>query len=169
MKRLVLPLLFAGVVLWLGVASAGAEASTTTVASVDFSFSDTSMCGFELDHHLAGTFKDTSFFDSTGTLVKLIETNMSGPFRDMVTNPANGKTATSQSETIVSIFQFNPDGSVKDVETRGIFVHFVLPGMGSILMDLGHVVFDQDFNPVPLRGPHQVLTGDVATFCAAMT
>ncbi len=100
MKRLILPLLLFGVLLALGAASAGAAASTTTiVVNVNDSFTDSELCGFPLDVHVQGSFKHTEFFDTSGTLVKVIETNTGGPFTITITNPANGKTATTESHS----------------------------------------------------------------------
>src|SRR6266581_3424829 len=136
MKRLVLPLLLAGVLLGLGVASASA-ATTTTVVHVDASFSETDTCGFQLDWHFQGSFKDIEFFDSSGTLVKVIETNTGGPFTFTITNPANGKTATTESQTFVVV-------ATDPVRVSGIVGNFVLPGTGTILIDVGTVVFDSN-------------------------
>jgi hypothetical protein len=169
MKRLVLPLFFAGVLLGLGLASASAAASTTTtIVHVDESFSETDTCGFQLDWRVQGSFKDTEFFDSSGTLVKLIETNTGGPFTYTITNPANGKTATTHSQTVVGILTFNPDGSLNTVTQNGIVFNFVLPGTGTIALDVGTVAFDSEGNLLKIGGPHQFLMGDVAGFCAAL-
>jgi hypothetical protein len=169
MKRLVLTLFLVGTLSGLGVASASAAASTTTtIVHVDVSFSETDTCGFQLDWHLQGSFKDTQFFDSSGTLVKLIETNTGGPFTVTITNPANDKTATTRSQTVVGILTINPDGSLNTVTQNGIVFNFVLPGTGTIAMDVGTVVFDSEGNLLKIGGPHQLLVGDVAGFCAAV-
>jgi hypothetical protein len=169
MKRLVLPLFLAGVLLGFGVASASAAVSTTTmIVRLNVSFSETDTCGFQLDWHLQGSFKDTEFFDSSGTLVKLIETNTGGPFTVTITNPANGKTATTQSQTVVGILTVNPDGSINTVTQNGIVFNFVLTGTDTIAMDVGTVVFDSERNLLKIGGPHQLLVGDVAGFCAAL-
>lgn len=169
MKRLVLPLVLAGVLLGLGVASASAAASTTTtIVHVDVSSSETDNCGFQLDEHDQGSFKDTLYFDSHGTLVKEIFTNTGGPFTITITNPANGKTATTRSSTTVVIVTFNADGSVNTVTQNGNLFNFVLPGTGTIAMDVGTLVEDSEFNVLKIGGPHQFHAGDLARFCAAM-
>ncbi len=162
MKRLILPLLLFGVLLALGAASAGAAASTTTiVVNVNDSFTDSELCGFPLDVHVQGSFKHTEFFDTSGTLVKVIETNTDGPFTITITNPANGKTATTESQTFVVV-------ATDPVRVSGIVGNFVLPGTGTILMDVGTVVFDSNGDILMIGGPHQELMGDVEGFCAAM-
>lgn len=169
MKRLVLPLVLAGVLSGLGVASASAAASTTTtIVHVDFSSSETDNCGFQLDEHDQGSFKDTLYFDSNGTLVKEIFTNTGGPFTITFTNPANGKTATTQSSTTVVIVRFNADGSVNTVTQNGNLFNFVLPGTGTIAMDVGTLVEDSNHDVLKIGGPHQFHAGDLAGFCAAM-
>jgi hypothetical protein len=170
MTRVVLSLLVAGAVLGLNATSAIAAASTTTVIeSVNTSFSETASCGFELDWHIQGADKVVSFFDTSGTLVKSILTATGGPFTVTVTNPASGKTATTRSETSIVIVTFNPDGSINTITQNGLAFNFVLPGTGTIFLDVGSVVFDSEFNPVRIGGPHQFLAGDYAGFCAALS
>lgn len=162
MKRLILPLLLFGALSGLGVTSATAAASTTTiVVNVNASETNTEVCGFPLESHLEGSFKRTEFFDTSGTLVKVIETNTGGPFTVTVTNPANGKTATTQSQTRVLV-------ATDTQRISGIVGNFVLPGTGTILMDVGTVVFDSNGNVLSIAGPHTGLTGDVERFCAAL-
>jgi hypothetical protein len=92
MKWLVLPLFLASVLLGLGVASASAAASTTTtIFHVEVSFSQTDTCGFQFDEHLQGSFKDTEFFDRSGALVKLIETNTGGRSRSRSPTPQTAR------------------------------------------------------------------------------
>jgi hypothetical protein len=91
-----------------------------------------------------------------------------GPYTWRVTNPANGKTATMQSQTAVGIVTFNPDSSINTVTQNGISDHWVLPGTGTIAMDVGTVVFDSEGNILKIGGPHQFLMGDSAGFCAAL-
>ena len=169
LKSLVLSLLVAGAVLGLGASSASAAASTTTtVTHEDTSFSETATCGFQLDWHYLGSFKVTSYFDTSGILVKSILTQTGGPFTVTVINPATGKTATS-GETSVLITTYNPDGSVKTQSENGLVFNFHLPGThGPIALDVGHVVFDSQFNILQIGGPHQIETGDTSGFCAAL-
>jgi hypothetical protein len=169
-KRVVLSLLVAGAVLGLNATSAIAAASTTTtIESVNVSYSETNTCGFELDWHIQGEDKVVSFFDTSGTLVKSILTATGGPFTVTVTNPASSKTATTQSQTSIVIVTFNPDGSINTITENGLVFNFVLPGTGTIALDVGSVVFDSAFNILRIGGPHQLETGDTAGFCAALS
>jgi hypothetical protein len=167
MRRLALLLSIIAVPLALAP-SAGANTIQTTVTQVDFQVADTSMCGFQLDFRLVGTFKETFFFDQDGTLLKEIVTVTRGGVTATLTNPANGKIATTQSQAFQVIVTFNPDGSVKTITRNGPQSNFVLPGAGNIFADVGRVVFDADGNIVFEAGPHEFLHGDVASLCAAM-
>jgi hypothetical protein len=163
MKRLILPLLLAAAVAGFGAASARAS-TTVTFVHIDVSFVDTETCGFELDGHVVGTFHVTDFFDASGTLVKEIS---AGPTFITITNPANGKTATTTS-TFAQTISFNPDGSIRSVTQSGLILNFHMQGIGSISMDVGTVRFDSEGNVLFVGGPHQFLAGDFAGFCNAL-
>jgi hypothetical protein len=167
MKRLVVLLALA--VVGFAVMAAGADASiTTTVTTVDYGYPDTTMCGFELDWTVQGSFKDTFYYNTSGQLVKLIETPFGGPLTVTVTNPANGKTARTQSDALVTVATFNPDGSLIAVSHSGIDAHMVMRGAGPILVQVGTVAYDTQGNILRIGGPHQYISGDFAGFCAAM-
>jgi hypothetical protein len=163
MKRLILPLVLAAAVAGLGTASAAAS-TTVTFVPVDVSFTDTELCGFELNGHIEGTFHVTDFFDANGTLVKEIS---AGPTFFTITNPANGKTATTTS-SFAQIITFNPDGSINTVTQSGLILNFHMRGVGTIAMDVGTVRFDAEGNILFVHGPHQFLEGDFAGFCNAL-
>jgi hypothetical protein len=63
---------------------------------------------------------------------------------------------------------FNPDGSVARVTHNGIDVNMVLPGAGSVLIQVGTETYDLQRNLLRIGGPHQFISGDFAGFCAAM-
>lgn len=148
---------------WVWRRRAGAS-TTITFVRVDVSFVDTELCGFELDGHVVGTFHVTDFFDRSGTLVKEIS---AGPTFLTITDPANGKTA-STTTMFAQIITFNPDGSINTVTQSGLILNFHMPGVGTIAMDVGTVRFDADGNILFVGGPHQFLAGDVAGFCNAL-
>jgi hypothetical protein len=166
MRRLALLLSIIAVPLALAP-SAGANTIQTIVSQIDEREAVT-VCGFQLDYRLVGTFKDTFFFDQDGTLLKQIETVTRGGVTLTLTNPANGKIATTQSQAFQAIIIFNPDGSVKTITRNGPAFNFVLPGAGNIFADVGRVVFDANGNIIFEAGPHEFLHGDVASLCAAM-
>ena len=169
MKRLVVLLVLGAVGLGFGVVATGADASITrTVTTDDYGYSETETCGFELDWTIQGSFKDTFYYNTSGQLVKLIESPFGGPLTVTVTNPKNGNTATTQSDALVTVATFNPDGSLATVSHSGIDAHMVMPGAGPILVQVGTVAYDAQGNILRIGGPHQYISGDLAGFCAAM-
>ena len=75
------------------VSPALAAAPTTEVTVVvDFTHTETALCGFPIVYTENGTFKVKTYYDSAGNPVKLILTNMS---RYTETATANGKTLTT--------------------------------------------------------------------------
>ena len=149
-------------------ATASGASTTTTVQTVNSSFSETDTCGFQLDWTLHGSFKVTDFFDNSGTLVKEVITNTGGAFTITVTNPANGKIATTQSSAVAVITTFNADGSINTTSSSGVGLNFVLPGTGTIAQEVGTAVFDSEGNLLRIGGPHQFSSGELAGFCSAL-
>jgi hypothetical protein len=169
MSRLVVLLVLGAVGLGFGVLASGADASiTTTVTTENYGYSDTAMCGFELDWTIKGSFKNTFYYNTSGQLVKIIVSPFGGPFTVTVTNPANGNTARTQSDALVVVATFNPDGSPATVSLSGIDAHMVMRGAGPILVQVGTVAYDAQGNILRIGGPHQYISGDFAGFCAAM-
>jgi hypothetical protein len=127
------------------VATPGAaNTREATYTTVDVSFVISDLCDFRIRAHVAGTYKEASYFDSSGRIVKSILTAFGGPFT--VTWSAHGITTTTQAETEVIIVTFNPDGSVKTRAHNGLIYNFTIPGAGSVWMDVGRIVFDGDGN-----------------------
>lgn len=148
-------------------ATAAANTTQTQVVTIHdtFDFGDaTDACGFAVDIRVDGSFKITDYFDNSGTLFKEIVNNFGGPFTLAAINPANGKSTTTQSQTIVAITKFNPDGSVSSSSGSGLTYNFVVPGLGTILHSTGRVVFEND-ELVFEAGPHAFEDGNTATFC----
>lgn len=128
----------------------------------------TDACGFPIDARIDGSFKITDFFDNSGTLLKEIVNNFGGPFTLSAINPANGKSTTTQSQTVVGITTFNPDGSVKSTSNNGLIYNFVVPGLGTILQMTGRLVFDSNGELVFQAGQFDFINGNTAAFCSYM-
>ena len=92
------------------------------------------------------------YFGNDGTLIKSIATNQ-GPF--LLTASAHGTTLTTQMPSFMTFITYNPDGSVASEADNGIIFNFIVPGGGSVLLDVGRVVFDGEGNPIFVAGPHQ--------------
>lgn len=149
-------------------ATAAANTTQTEVVTIHdtFDFGDaTDACGFPVDLRVDGSFKITDYFDNSGTLLKEIVNNFGGPFTLTAINPANGKSTTTQSQTVVAITKFNPDGSVASSSSSGLTYNFVVPGLGTILQSTGRLVFDSNFDVVFQAGPHDFDDGNSAAFC----
>jgi hypothetical protein len=149
-------------------ATAAANTTQTTVVTIHdtFDFGDaTDACGFPVDLRVDGSFKITDYFDNSGTLFKEIVNNFGGPFTLTAINPANGKSTTTRSQTVVAITKFNPDGSVASSSSSGLTYNFVVPGLGTILQSTGRLVFDSNFDVVFQAGPHDFDDGNSAAFC----
>lgn len=126
-------------------------------------FTDEESCGFAIDVSFVGQGTERLFFDQNGDLDKII-LNLSD--RGTVTNPANGKTLKGRDAwTVIVEFENGEDvGS----SIAGLVFHLNAPGGGIVLIDAGRLVFD-DTGLVVVNGPHQLLEGDFAALCAALS
>jgi hypothetical protein len=127
----------------------------------------TRACGFPITSTEDGSFKIRSYFNNDGVLEKTILTDFQGHFTVTATNPANGKTATTQAESQVVITYYNPDGSIASESQTGVTFNFTVPGLGSILQATGRLVFENG-QLVFEAGPHDFRDQNTAAFCAYM-
>jgi hypothetical protein len=149
-------------------ATAAANTVQTEVVTIHdtFVFGDaTDACGFPVDIRVDGSFKIMDYFDNSGTLLKETVNNFGGPFTLAAINPANQKSTTTQSQTVVSITRFNADGSVASSSNSGLIYNFVAPGLGTILHSTGRLVFDSNFDLIFEAGPHGFEDQNTAAFC----
>ena len=168
-----LALLLSIIALTLAVTTAArANTVTRTVVTVnipppgDLWPEATSACGFPVYLTGGGSFKVTSYFDNSGTLLKVIGTLIGGPFRVTASNPVTGKSATTQTEPFADITIFNSDGSVASESLNGLLSNFVAPGVGSLLLTTGRLVFDGNGNLMFEAGPHALLDPNAwSRFC----
>jgi len=167
MRRLALLLSIIALPLVL-TATAAANTTQTQVVTIHdtFPFGDaTDACGFAVNVRIDGSFKVTDYFDNSGTLLKEIVNNFGGPFTLTAINPANGKSTTTQSQTVVAINTFNPDGSLASTSNSGLIYNFVVPGLGTILQMTGRLVFVND-DIVFEAGQFDFINGNTAAFCS---
>jgi len=150
----------------LAVTPATANTKETQIISEDITIAVDGLCSFPVTFHFQGSFKVAFYFASDGTLIKSIATNM-GPF--LLTASAHGTTLTTQMPSFMTFIAYNPNGSVASEANNGIIFNFILPGEGSVLLDVGRVVFDGEGNPIFVAGPHQAGFGDFAEFCEALS
>jgi hypothetical protein len=167
-----LALLLCLVALPLAVAAtAAANTTQTTIITVHSTHpfdGAIAACGFPINLQEDGSFKDTLYYDNAGTLVKEILTPFGGSFTLTATNPANGKSTTTQAQTEVTVIRYNPDGSEASASANGVFYNFHVPGLGTILHSTGRLVFDGNGNLVFESGPHAFRDQNTAAFCDYM-
>jgi hypothetical protein len=151
--------------------TASANTTTTTFTTISDTFFDAAaaeVCGFPIFATINGSFKQTNYYDNSGSLVKSIITDFGGPFYVRITNPETGKYVTSQSAAIAEILTFNPDGSLASDTIAGIYINDIVPGLGTIRQRIGRVVFDGNGNLVFEAGQQDFTVQDAAAFCAYM-
>jgi len=164
MRRLWPPLV---VVLLAAITSAPTAAANTQVRNVfhiDYTATDSELCGFDVTSHFVGWVTSTDYYDNSGFLYKTISKGRPGPFRGTAT--AKGTTLISQSVSFSETITYNPDGSIKTVTDNGVYNRYNAPGSGIVWLDTGHLIVDGDFNVVFVAGPRQ--HGDFTAFCAAV-
>lgn len=147
--------------------AASANTTVTTIFHIESSTSLDSYCPFSIQETVVGSFKRTDFFDNEGDPTMVMLTPFGGPFT--ITWSANGVTATTRSETAVVIFTFDPDGSVSTHAENGIVFDFVVPGVGTVLMEVGRLVLDGQGDLLFEAGPHQLRDGDLDGLCTALS
>jgi len=135
------------------------QPSTDVTVVVDYTYTDTALCGFPIVYTENGTFKVKTYYDGAGNPVKLILTNMS---RYTETATANGKTLTTNWPA--SVHYSLENNTVAQVGTR---VAYHVPGAGMVLLETGRTVFDLTTGDVLFTaGQHQLIEGSADAFCS---
>jgi len=136
-----------------------AKPTTVVTVIVDFTYTDSTLCGFPIVFVENGSFKVTTYYDSAGNKVKSILTNQ-GPYGESAT--AYGKTLTANYPA-----PFITSFTNGTLSLLGLRSAYHVPGAGLVLLDAGRVVFDSTTGDVLSEsGQHQRLDGDVGAFCA---
>jgi hypothetical protein len=102
----------------------------------------------------------TEFYDNEGNLLREV---VHVRFVGTATNDETGKTLPiSGTRHLV----FDADGTFTET---GVLRHVTVRGEGIVLHESGRVIFPpEEGDPLFIAGPHQLLEGDVAAFCAAL-
>jgi len=158
----------AAVVCCIGILASPAFANTVvkSVNRVNFSYTESSICPFDLRVHASGSFKVVDYYDNTGFLYKEIATpGGGGPF--VLSYSAHGTTLT-HNENFSTVSIFNHDGTWTYTQ-RGPYNVFTAPGVGIVLHDTGRATWTEPDETLLFisGGPHQAINGDFGTFCAA--
>jgi hypothetical protein len=150
-------------------ASANATPPSSTIVTVDLTFTNTFDCSFPLTETVTGAYKDTIYYDNDGNPTKEILTSQfGGPLTVTWTNPLTDATLTSH-EAAPLIVYYNPDGSFQSLQNVGLVFNVTIPGQGTVLLDVGRIVIVRHQGVVFESGPHQEENGDTAAFCAALS
>jgi hypothetical protein len=152
----------------IGLFASPAVANTQvkSVNHVNFRYTDSSICPFDLRVHLYGSFKTVDYYDNSGFRYKEIATPGGGsPF--IVSYTAHGTTLT-HNENFSTVVTFNPDGTGTYTQ-RGPYNVFTAPGLGIVLHDTGTATWSEPIETLLFMsgGPHQAIDGDFDAFCAA--
>jgi hypothetical protein len=146
-----------------------AAQTLTTIVDVSGTFTNDFDCPFPLEETFSGSIKDMLFLDGAGNPVKEILTaQYRGPVTVSWTNLATGKPLTSH-EAAPLTYYYNPDGTPASATNVGLLFHVSIPGKGTVLLDVGRVVFRWGQGMVFESGPHQEQNGDTGAFCAALS
>jgi hypothetical protein len=128
---------------------------------------DHGFCSFETSMTEQGTFKVADYYDNSGTLYRTIVTSY-GQLTLTITNPANGKTVTTQNESQVIIVDWLPDGSREQIRRIGISFAFTYPGSGVVMLNTGYLEYDYLTGEMRIAGPHDLVTWNTDALCAAI-
>lgn len=153
-------------VILLGFAFAAVAGATSTrqeVVYVNDTFTNDIGCGFPVENHVEGSFKVTSYFDSSGNLTKQIFTNIYGRF--VITLSANGKSVTGSFGPNMITLYFDANGNVVRETENGLTFLFTVPGFGVLAMDVGRLVHVGE-EEVFVAGPHDFQNGNTDALCS---
>jgi hypothetical protein len=149
----------------VGPLPASANSTETSIVQVDVTDTISGTCPFDIVEQQTGSFKVTDFFDENGNIVKTILTPIAGSF--VTTWSANGITATSHGTPVVTI-TYDREGFFSSSTDVGVVFHFVVPGTGVVFAQTGRLVFEEGGITFQ-AGQNQLVEGDTATLCAALS
>jgi hypothetical protein len=152
MRRLILSVLSATVLLFALASAAGAEPPAVVTGQTPQV--NSGYCSFPV--YRSDVFKLTTITKADGTLITHIDR--------VLTFAANGKTLTSNDH----FTRFVDPAQPFLIDVAGHLIGVELPGQGPILLEVGHFILDVR-NPgstIIAAGRHDTLDHDTAAFCA---
>lgn len=115
-------------------------------------------CGFDVRFEVSGIQTVQVLFDAAGNPIRVqVHNNLDG------TGSANGITLREleHGQAFIDL--------VEGTDTEiGLLFRLLLPGGGTVIADVGRLVFDAEGNLSFEAGPHPALHGDFAALCAAL-
>jgi hypothetical protein len=147
----------------LPVLSAAAVKPHVETEHVEFSFPYNCASGVVLTEEVTEDLRFTTFFDRAGTPVRVtVHVNYVG----VVTNPVNG-------QSVEDLAHFTGTIDLRDGTdtTVGLYYGSTVPGLGTVVRDVGRFVRDANGTVIFEAGTHEVLAADgdpTALYCAAL-
>jgi hypothetical protein len=144
----------------VGVNAPFALAATPTFQQFQGSFTevDTQTCGFPITINENFTADVQFFYDRQENLIRsLAHIQLRG------TDSANGVSLADTAD-FTHTFDFTT-GINGDL---GVTTHVIVPNGGTVLIDAGRVLSDEQGNLLFVAGNHQVISGDISAYCAAL-
>ena len=140
----------------LAIAAAAAAAPPAQFRVVtDVQLVDADSCSFPITLSFHVTSAGRDFFDNSGNWIgAVVEQNTVG------TDTANG---VSLPDADHYVDHWNAQGD----RESGLVVHVTLPNGGVLIRDVGNIQFGWDGSITFVRGPHPLILGDTAAYCAA--
>jgi hypothetical protein len=116
-------------------------------------------CGFDVLFEISGVQTVQVLYDAAGNPIRVqVHKNFEGTFS------ANGITLRQIERG--QVFIDLVEGTETDI---GLVFRVFLPGGGTVIADVGRLVFDAEGNLIFEAGPHPALHGDFAALCAALS
>jgi len=153
-RRGALALVIVAAVFAVGAASASGDPPAKVTFDSSFSFEDTTTCpGITI----------TQANEERDTIIEFSPTTLQIQRHGVATLTANDKTVTSNFSAKIFL-----DPTTTVAKVVGTVYNIQVPGLGTILLDAGDIVFDFSTDPptvLHVGGPHQQFSGDVAGLC----
>jgi hypothetical protein len=144
----------------VGVGAPSALASTPTFLEFQDSFTDvdTETCGFPITVQGNFTARVEFFYDQDGNLIRSLN-----HIQVRGTDSANG-ISLSDSADFIHTFDFTT-GINGDL---GVITRVITPGGGTVLIEAGRVLSDEQGNLLFVAGSHPTISVDISAYCAAL-
>jgi hypothetical protein len=144
----------------VGVSAPSALASTPTFLEFQGSFTevDTETCGFPITVQGNFTADVQFFYDQEGNLIRSLN-----HIKVRGTDSANGVSLSERAD-FIHTFDFTTEinGDI------GVITHVLTPGGGTVLIEAGRVLSDEEGNLLFVAGNHPTISGDISAYCAAL-
>lgn len=148
------------------IQTAHADTPSVIVVQVNDTLTNDFDCSFPLVERIAGSYRDTLYFDQNGILTReFLSPQFQGPLTVTWTNPATGRMLESHEASTITVY-YNPDGSFQKLTNQGLTFMVIVPGTRQpLLADVGRILIERGQGITFYAGVHQELFGDTGAFC----